>query len=168
MPAKEHTTKMNLRRNIAIIISFIVVLLLLISGIARWLEKKSDVPEIRGNLEGRYDEETITIGENVYTPRRGITSVLFMGIDHENDTMPVKGYRNGGQADFLLLMIVSHTDKTVLPIVIDRDTMADVEVLSILGKSVGTKKLQICLSHGFGDGNKQSCILTENAVYWTV
>lgn len=113
----------------------------------------------RGSLEGRF-EQARTVGYDGASYRyrkRDLTTVLFMGIDRQ-DTVdrPTTRYRNGGQSDFLLLMVIDSRNKRVTPIHIDRDTMAEITVLGILGNDAGTTRSQICLSHGYGDGNEQS------------
>ena len=47
---------------------------------------------------------------------------------------------------------------------IDRDTMAEVTVLGMLGNPVGTTQMQISLAHGFGDGKEESCGYARDAV----
>ena len=54
--------------------------------------------------------------------------------------------------------------ETLTSLQIDRDTMAEITILSILGNPAGTRKAQICLSHSFGDGGEQSSIFTVDAV----
>ena len=60
--------------------------------------------------------------------------------------------------------MIDPSEKTVSQIQIDRDTMTPITVLGVLGNRSGTRTLQICLSHGFGDGKEQSCGLTVEAV----
>ena len=88
-----------------------------------------------------------------------------MGVDdYAADAGAISGYRNGGQADYLLLIVINDERKTLTPIQIDRDTMAEISILGVLGNATGTRTTQICLSHGFGDGREQSCLLTQQAV----
>ena len=91
-----------------------------------------------------------TYNGKTYVERTGITSLLLMGVDR-TDLSPVQtGYRAGGQADFLLLMVLDSSEKKVSLLHIDRDTMVDIVTLGILGKKVGTRTAQICLSHAYG------------------
>lgn len=132
----------------------------------QWLQASGGNPEARGDLSARFTQApTVTYQGAQYLPKTGLTTLLVMGIDHAS-TEPVaqNTFRNGGQADFLLLMVIDDAAKTITPIHIDRDTMAEVTVLGILGNITGTRTTQICLSHGFGDGGAQSCQLTRDAV----
>jgi LCP family protein required for cell wall assembly len=116
---------------------------------------------------------TLTIGGNsaarivhngqTYRPQTGLVTVLFMGIDHE-EGQEITGFRNGGQADFLVLMVINPRTKTLSRIQIDRDTMTEITVLGVLGNVAGMRRSQISLSHGFGNGGAQSNRFTLEAV----
>ena len=60
--------------------------------------------------------------------------------------------------------MIDSKDKTVRQLKIDRDTMAEVTVLGMLGNPVGTTQMQISLAHGFGDGKEESCGYARDAV----
>jgi len=97
-----------------------------------------------------------------YMMRSRLTSVLLLGID--KDSQEESSYRQGGQADFLMLLVIDDNAKTVTPIEINRDTMAEIVVLSVLGEEIGTRRGQIALSYAFGDGEIISCELAKQAV----
>lgn len=122
--------------------------------------------EPRGDLTERFQEpRTVAYNGQNYWYRAGLTTVLFMGIDPGSNLERVVGdFRNGGQADFLLLLVIDHKQEKITSIQIDRDTMAEITVLGVLGNPAGTRTAQICLSHGFGDGGEQSCLFTVDAV----
>ena len=132
-----------------------------------WLINSSgSLPEPRGDLASRY-EPTTTIqynGEH-YQLKSGITTILVIGTDqYSDDTASETSFRNGGQADFILVLVVDDKTKTVTVIPIDRDTISDITILGVLGNETGTRRTQICLAHGFGDGAEQSCELQKQAV----
>lgn len=103
-------------------------------------------------------------GETYYLKRR-IHSVLIMGIDQwEELSSPETAYRHGGQADFLLLVIVDDDLKTVSVLPINRDSMCTMKVLNIFGQEVKTQEAQICLAFSYGDGKKESAELEKDAV----
>ena len=62
------------------------------------------------------------------------------------------------------LIVIDSKNKTVRQLKIDRDTMAEVTVLGMLGNPVGTTQMQISLAHGFGDGREESCGYARDAV----
>lgn len=128
------------------------------------LEARDKKPETRGDYQERYAyEETIEVDGETYRRRREVTAILLMGIDRSSDAV-ITGYRNGGQSDFLQLLAIDSSDRTITRVPIDRDTMTPITVLGVLGDKAGVRTAQICLSHGFGDGKQQSCELTVDAV----
>ena len=122
--------------------------------------------EPKGDLDSRFTAiPTVSYNGNQYTPKKDLVAILLMGTDHYTDDVAAKdSFRNGGQADFLVLLVIDAQDKIITPIQIDRDTLAEVTTLGILGNETGTRMTQICLAHGFGDGGKQSCALQRDAV----
>ena len=151
---------------IACIALAVVVLLLLLYQVGRNLETGGKVEEPRGSLEGRFEElPVIQYNGKSYQFREKLTSILLLGVDTWSDREVAKDdYRNGGQSDFLLLTVIDHEQKTITPLQIDRDTMTEITILGILGNVSGTRNMQICLSHGFGNGGAQSSGFTVDAV----
>ena len=62
------------------------------------------------------------------------------------------------------MVVIDSAARTVSQLQIDRDTMTPITILGILGDRSGVRTAQICLSHGFGDGGQESCLLTADAV----
>ena len=148
-----------------ICIAAAVVLFGLLYQGGRWLERRSEKPEVRGDYTQRYEYDNLIELDGVtYRQRKDVTTILLMGIDAETEGVAAQGYRNGGQADFLRLLVIDHTNNAVTQVQIDRDTMTPITVLGVLGNKSGVRTAQICLSHGFGDGKEQSCELTVEAV----
>jgi LCP family protein required for cell wall assembly len=93
------------------------------------------------------------------------TAILIIGTDQSTDDESLRPpTRNGGQADFLLLVVLDRRAHTIQTLAIDRDTIAEIPVLGVLGDAMGTRQTQICLAYGFGDGAEQSCELQVQAV----
>ena len=160
--AKRHRRK-SVARSICIM-CMVCLVLVGVYSIGRHIESSTHKPQERGDLN-MIKEDTPTVEYNgvQYRLRRGMTNILVLGVDHPEGTV-VTGYRNGGQADFLMLMIIDDLNKRIIPLQIDRDTMAEITVLGVLGNVSGTQNAQICLSHGFGDGGEQSSQFTADAV----
>lgn len=96
-----------------------------------------------------------------------VTTVLLIGYDHKDQGELIpnqEGYIYGGQSDFLLLLAIDHENKQVRQLQIDRDTMTDVKFYSKKGAYYGTRRLQICLSHAYGDTQELN---NRNAI-WAV
>lgn len=146
----------------------ILIFLLLLFGIyqlGRVMEVGS-TPETKGDLSERVSKPiTVVYDGATYVMKKRFTNILFMGIDEPSGMQAeFSGFRGGGQADFLLLMVINHDQQTITSVQIDRDTMAEITVIGVLGNPAGTRTAQIALSHGFGDGGEQSALLTVDAV----
>lgn len=150
------------------VIVLLAILIAIVGWIGQALEKNDQIAETSGDLSDRFAEvPAVEYKGAFYRPYEKITSILVIGVD-QYSTAEDSGisYRNGGQADYLLLLVINDDTRTVTPIQIDRDTMAKITILGVLGDETGTRVVQICLSHGFGDGKELSCQLTERAVSW--
>ena len=99
-----------------------------------------------------------------YVARTGLTPILLIGVDRGENAVEQWGYQQGGQADFLLLIVVDSSEKKVRMLQIDRDTITDVETLGVLGNVIGTRKLQIALSHSYGKTPQDNCNYTIQTV----
>ena len=102
-----------------------------------------------------------------YRKTPGLTTLLIAGIDQEENPSGGVGtsrYRNGGQADFLMLVAIDSTHRQIHQLQIDRDTMTDVTVLSVYGRETGARLMQICLSHSYGANQEENAKYTLRAV----
>ena len=99
-----------------------------------------------------------------YRLNRRLTTILLMGVDKTAAQQENAEFRSGGQSDFLALIAVNDSDKSISVIQINRDTMVELTVTNVLGEPIGTRKGQLCLSYAFGDGGDASCKLTADAV----
>ncbi len=98
---------------------------------------------------------TREVNGSVYTvrPPSDLTTVLFIGYDHQDEGMPVeqKTYAQGGQSDFMLLVVLDHENRQIRQLQLDRDTMTAVKVYGFLGGYIGLSRTHLCLSHAYGD-----------------
>lgn len=96
-----------------------------------------------------------------------LTTVLLIGYDHMDEGALIDeqdGFNKGGQSDFLLLLAIDHENQTIRQLQFDRDTMTDVKFFSKFGANYGTRRLQICLSHAYGDTQE----LNNSNAIWAV
>ena len=107
---------------------------------------------------------TLELDGVTYRLNRRLTTILLMGVDQTSSQRAAADFRNGGQADFLALIVVNDSDKSISVIQINRDSMVELTVLNVLGEAIGTRTGQLCLSYAFGDGGETSCKLTADAV----
>lgn len=131
----------------------------------KWLENRGRKPETRGDLSARYEDQTVTLNGKTYRRRQNLTTVLLLGIDQPvRDSDEIDDFHSGGNADFLRLIVIDPAEKSISQIQIDRDTVAPVTALDLIGRRTETRPMQIALAHSYGDGKKQSCELTVEAV----
>ena len=154
----------RVRLKAAAAVACFIVLFVLLYQAGRWLEMRNANPETRGNHIQRYTYgETIEVNGIPYGQTANLTSILLMGIDRASG-VAASGIRNGGQADFLRLVVIDSGAGTISQIEIDRDTMTPITILGVLGNRSGVRTAQVCLAHSFGDGGAQSCELTVEAI----
>ena len=151
----------------AILITAIAVIILCAGIMILNHMEQNQYKETRGEMtEGFGQLKTIEWNGVTYREKPAVTTILIAGIDKVDDSNSSirNQYRNGGQADFLMLIAIDHTDKTIHQLQIDRDTMTDVAVLGMFGNETGTRVMQICLSHGFGKTPEDNAKYTMRAV----
>ncbi|MBR1711087.1 MAG: LCP family protein [Clostridia bacterium] len=134
------------QRIILILLSILILIALVLVGIG--IRNTSQVQQ-RGTMsEGFGQRETVEIDGQIYGRKWNVETFLLMGIDKQNDRQ--QGFRDGGQADSLLVIVLDHDSKKVNILQLDRNTMAMITVLGIVGDDVGLREWQICLAHAYG------------------
>lgn len=107
--------------------------------------------------------ESIKIDGQVYDPKTDVQTILLMGIDHD-DIHQSSGNLFSGQADALALLVIDRGEETYRLLPINRNTLCDVNVLSLDGDIIETRTMELCLAHSFGNGGADSCENTVAAV----
>ncbi len=146
----------HLKKQLIVMISAILVAVLLIVCVFSLFHKGGE------NFETS-TQNTITYNGEKYS-KKEIINLLVMGIDSNTDTQDSGFYYNDGRADFLALISVDVFAKSYTVLHLNRDTITDVQVYGVRGEYVETRKEQLALAHTYGDGLKQSCEYTKNAV----
>ena len=124
---------------VMLILLAVIALLVLGYKAGRWLETRNANPETRGDYQLRLSyEPTIEVDGVTYRQKKNVTAILLMGIDRDGEAV-ASGYRNGGQADFLELVVIDDSSKNLTRIQIDRDTMTPITVLGVLGDRSGVR-----------------------------
>lgn len=154
--------KRNIKAHIGFITSVLVlVLVMLYSGI-RILEATVLAPDVI--QPDSTSSKTIVRDGVSYFPRQDITVILAMGIDERGPVRASNSYRNHGEADAVILLILDHSEETYSVLCLNRDTMVRMPALGIGGKQAGTFFGQLALSHTYGTGLEDSCENTRNTV----
>ena len=162
----DHRKTVLLRAAVSLFIAGVVFFLLITLTNQSWT-KQYQHPEIRetGN-QAFMDEGIVEWNGERYRKKPALTIILVAGVDKDGteNASPRVNYRNGGQADFLMLLAIDHGEKQIHQLQIDRDTMAEVMVLGVYGNETGTRELQICLAHSFGARPEDNARYTVRAV----
>ena len=128
------------------------------------LNNEDQETEQRGTISANfYQDEMIEVNGQKYAEKKNLLPILLIGYDKSENSAGY-GYRNGGQSDFMLLLVLDEDSKTIHRLQLERDTMTEVKVLSVLGKDAGTNTLQLCLSHGYGNVPEECNNRTVEAV----
>lgn len=143
-------------------------IILLTAGILilRQMERDEYTESRETMSEGFGQLKTVEWHGQTYREKPAVTTLLIAGTDRsgDEDATGVKQYRSGSPADFLMVIAIDHTGKQIHQLQIDRDTMTDVMILGVFGNEVGTRVLQICLSHNYGDTPEDNAKYTVRAV----
>ena len=111
------------------------------------------------------NKDTFFYNGITYKARDSIETVLIMGLDKfDEDISGNEIYINSQQADFLMLMVLDHKNKTCEAVHINRDTMTEIQTLGVNGEYAGLMHGQIALAHAYGTGGADSCRNTVTAV----
>ena len=152
----------KMRRVGAVMIAVFAVLAVVGLLIAGSLEQHN-AKETREEQYGSFGKlPTMEYKGRTYRMKSDVTPVLLIGYDKR--TEGYDGYRDGGQSDYLLLLVIDHREKTVRQLQIDRDTLAEITVIGITGRASSQKRLQIALSHSYGKSIEQTDAFTVDAV----
>ena len=138
----------------------VVVVLGVLLGLLRGWELYHDGEH--GFTEGM-DEYLWYEGE-AYQLRPRIETLLVIGLDTFDRETDETAYTNNLRADFLLLLVFDHQQKTCAAIHLNRDAVTEITVLGIGGKKVGTVTEQLALAHTYGSGQEDSGRNTVRAV----
>lgn len=163
MTTKKYTPTRRKTTKIVIIAIVLLVVALAVGVLLTSLDNRGET--IRGSLTGRVPiVPDLEINGVQYPYQRDLVNILVMGIDKADEIDQTVSFRNKGQADFLLLITIDEKERTINFLQIDRDTMAEITILTVLGQEAGTRLAQICLAHGFGGTRERSSQLTVQAV----
>ena len=109
-------------------------------------------------------DKTVVYNGEEYLLKEDVEAFLVMGLDKFEGTSSGDSYNNDQQADFLMLLVFDNEAKKCTAVHINRDTMAQIDVLGVAGDKIDLVEKQIALAHTYGNGKKVSCQNTADAV----
>lgn len=141
------------RKGVAFCVVLILVLVVIIGGL-RILEPTFFHRE--ENAAETTPSRTVTKDGVAYFPRQDITTILFMGIDQMGPVESSGSYRNYGESDVVMLVILDEKNETYSILAFNRDSMVTMPALGLGGKKAGTFYGQLALAHTYGSGLEDS------------
>lgn len=157
-----NTTKKYKHKRLHLLLIILLVVVLLSSVILLlncWESGQGLFPE-----HATDDDKSIVVDGKSYIPDDNVQGILLLGLDKFEDDVDNSGYKNDQQADFLMLLVVDNDNKTYSAIHLNRDTMAQINVLGVAGQKIDTVTAQLALAHTYGNGKEVSCRNTVDAV----
>ncbi len=167
--------KRNKRKNgKGTLIGILAVIAVLLVGIVLVLvmqEKKSSTVVRNHNKQtadgtdvDATDYSVITYNGEEYTYKKDLKTILFLGIDKNQDDVDPEFTGTAGRSDCMILFLVNTKENTAQMVSIPRESMTDVEIYSVDGQYLGMVNEQITLQYSYGDGGKRSCWLTKKTL----
>lgn len=153
-----HTDNKKVWRALLALLLVVFLVAAVFLGLDLWEQRRSFFPT------KDTAEETIRHHGTDYVLKDSLETFLFIGLDTFEKTTDSDAYNNDRQADFLLLLVLDNAEKNCRVIHVNRDTMAEMNVLDVASNKIGTVTKQIALSHTYGNGREVSCQNTANAV----
>jgi len=126
---KHEGIAMNRKKIIVVVIAAVLVLAIIL-GVALWEKRNNQFSGQDGTTQN-----TLTYQGKEYEFREDIETILILGLDAFKSDEDAS-YNNDKQADFLLLVVIDRTNETCRAIPINRDTMAEMNVLGVAGDKV--------------------------------
>lgn len=154
------SAKKGYLRYIAIILAFVLFVSAVLFGIDLW--------EKRHNLffgeDVNPEEGTASFDGQDYVKKEQIQTILVLGLDEFEEGGESESYNNNREADFIMLLALDEKNGTCAALQINRDTMAEMNILGVAGDKVGSTTKQIALAHTYGNGKEVSCRNVADAV----
>ncbi len=143
----------------AIILAAILVVSAGLFFVGLWEKNQSEYKGENTEIASNY----LDYKGHEYKLKDDVQTVLVLGLD-KFETKNAQSYNNNKQADFLMLLVIDHANESCSALHINRDTIAEMDILGVAGDKVGTVSKQIALAHTYGNGKEVSCRNTADAV----
>ena len=152
-------TKKRYLKYVTIALAFVFLVAAALAFLEVWERQHAKYPHTETEANN-----TLTYEGREYIKNGNIETFLVLGLDKFNGTSTSDSYMNDKQADFLMLFVFDNDKKQCSALQINRDTMANVDVLGVSGERIDTVKKQIALAHTYGNGREVSCRNTKDSV----
>ncbi len=109
-------------------------------------------------------DDSITVDGVKYNKKKNTETLLLMGLDKYDTEQSTDSYNNDLQSDFLMLFVFDHANSSYNALHINRDTMAEIDILGLADEKTGSVKKQLSLAHTYGNGGSSSSMNVVNSV----
>ena len=161
-------TEKSLKTVLALLLLLVAAALVFFALRAQRQADEEEVENAGKVLTAETAPAVLTNGAKTARLRHGVDTLLLIGtdrIDGKEGTSPEDGYSfNYDLADFLVLLVFDNNARTVQPLQLNRDTMAEVPWIALNGGLGGYETEQITYAHTYGSGGQDSCENTALAV----
>lgn len=150
----------------------LLVLALLLAGmrlLCLWEEGKALTEGSDSDWAGSEEDEGAMLyyQGRWYVPRKHVETVLILGLDR-SQTEGVSVTGDYAQSDFLLLLAIDQEAGRCQPILLNRDTMVDIQDFDPYGRLDGTQRAQLALAYAhaqaYTNNEKAACQAAVEAV----
>ncbi len=142
----------------AIFLTAVFLISACLFAIKLWENGRGDFPE------ESTAQKVVEYGGKTYELKKNVEAFLVLGLDKAPGSVSPDANKTDIQADFIMLFVFDNDERTCSALHINRDTIAEMNILGINGNPVDTVKKQIALSYNYGNGEKISCRNTLDSV----
>jgi len=163
---KRRISRNSVFGKVLVITLLIVLAAVAVIGLHQWEKSRDGSEEDYETLSTEKERQMIRYNGQWYGLKENIETVLVIGLDKFDELTDKDeyNYNNDRRADFLMLLMIDKRTESVSVVHINRDTMAEINVIGVAGQVISTKKAQLALSFSYGDGGSLSCRNTMKAV----
>lgn len=144
-----------------------LIVALFLSGIFlihTWEKSGAQVQSAGEVLTSSPTEEQTYYNDKWFTSKKGLETVLLIGVDKSAVNEEITGHGEFEQSDFIMLLVMDKTQEHCTALHINRDTIADVSVYTTdTHRLLGTEYEQLAFAHAYR-GGKEGCQDTADAV----
>lgn len=170
IPGKKNKKKTKIY--MAAVVLAVLILAAAIGGYAIWKNLDTaetaadteDLTESGDTAQEAGESSSVTYQGKEYTYNDHLSNFLFLGIDSREKAETQVGKADAGQADAIFLVSWDRVEHSLTGITIPRDTITEIEIFDQEGNSAGKSQDHINLAYAYGDGDRKSCELMEEAV----
>jgi len=97
-----------------------------------------------------FDDNTLYLNDTLYGFTHRIETFLFVGTDDREEERDPEETYHGAMADFVMVLVMDHTDDSYGVIQIDRNTMTEIARLNEKDEIIGFEDMQLTMAHWYG------------------